>query len=305
MYKYILIVAALVIIQGCGEGIVEIDSKIYEPRIVIYGFIEPGRAVKDISITRNFPLNQKVNPDSLYLKDADAIITDLNINKSYKLDFNAETKTFQRLDMVIAKGRSYKLSISALIDGVTVEAFAVTNVPEELPEIDTTRSKLEPFHVFDKDENGEFKCFEVCWKFSSDEDCYIFTKETLNISDSNKIWSMPFEAWELMYAKYGYHGYPKTYHMIDFVYNKEKSNGYHSYVIESYFFAYHGAQRFIVTTGDKNFLDYIKLPREVVDVDGNHFEPKYHVSGMGIGVFGSWASDTVEVMLLPRNYGSN
>lgn len=300
MYKYILVVLIAVLLFGCGEGMVDINTKNYEPRIVIYGFIQPGNNVKNISITRNFPLNQKINADSLYLKDADVVITDLSINKSYKLDFDADTKKFQRLDMIIMKGRSYKLSISAVIDGVTVEASAVTNTPKEAVEIDTSRSRLESFHVFDKYENGEYKYFEVCWKFDPEASCYIFSKESIKMTDSNRIWGMNNEAYEQMRAKYGNFFTWRRGNTVEILYAKDRSGEYYSHIIEAILFAYHGAQRFIVTTGDKNFYDYINLPREVVDVDGNHFEPKYHVSGQAIGVFGSIVSDTVEVMLLPE-----
>jgi hypothetical protein len=303
MYKYIIVFIIFLSLLGCGEGIVEIDSKLYEPRLVIYGFLQPEQKIKYISITRNFPLNQIVNQDSLYLKEAEVVITDLELNKSYKLVFNAQTKTFERLDVVVRKGVSYKLSVSAMLDGNLVEASAITNVPNSIPVIDIARSKLASFNLYEKDENGEYKYFEVCWKFSSDEDCYVFERTSLNIADSNVIYYWPFDVFDLIQNKYGRNSSVKrSVTGCEFIYNGRHTKEYYYKKFEVIDFLYWGRQRFTIYAGDINFRDYITKPKEVTDVDGNQFEPKYHIDGKGIGVFGSMASDTVEVMLY--KYGS-
>jgi hypothetical protein len=299
MYKYIIAFWIFVSLSGCGEGIVSIDNKLYEPKIVIYGFLQPRKNITNISISRNYPLNHKIDQELLYLKSAVVIVTDLELNKNYQLFFNDQDKCFERPDVVVRKGVSYKLSVSAIIDGNKIEASAVTDVPKDIPLIDTTRSKLAPFRVYDKDSSGEYKYFEVCWKFSPVIDYYLFRREVVNIVDSNMISFTPFDYWE----KYSDLRRIRSFdHTIE-LWNNDHSDNYYNKKIEVIEFACAGKQRFILTSGDINFRDYVTQPKEVTDVDGNLYEPKYHINGMGIGVFGSMVSDTVEVMLY--NYNSN
>ena len=300
MYKYVLIILSL-ILTSCGDGIVEIDSKIYEPKIVVRGFLEPNKQVSNISISRNFPLNQKFNQDSLHLENANVILTDLILNKSYKLEYDKTSKTYQKLDLIVEKGKIYKLYVSATIDNKNLEAWSTTKVPDELLEIDTIKSKLKPFIAFDKDETGNYKCFELYWKCSPDNFCFAFNKEPLNTDWSNMMFSYPWDADDKAKQKYGNNWYSLRHITTYIIFNRNKQNEFY-YSIEPVLFIYYGLQRLIITTGDINFLDYITQPQEMVDVDGNYFEPKHHINGNGIGVFGSMISDTVEVTLLKRNY---
>ena len=58
--------------------------------------------------------------------------------------------------------------------------------------------------------------------------------------------------------------------------------------------------RVIVYGGDKNFKDYFITAGRVQQFDGNFIEPEFHLTGDGIGVFGSAVRDTVTFSIIPR-----
>ena len=61
-----------------------------------------------------------------------------------------------------------------------------------------------------------------------------------------------------------------------------------------------GHYRAILYAGDINFKHYYLTHGNVQDIDGNLNEPKFHINGDGIGVFGSAAVDTVYFEILPE-----
>jgi hypothetical protein len=56
---------------------------------------------------------------------------------------------------------------------------------------------------------------------------------------------------------------------------------------------FYGNYRVIVYAADKNFYDYFITAKNVMELDGNFHEPRMHIEGDGIGVFGSAVTDTV------------
>ncbi|MBK6682509.1 MAG: hypothetical protein IPG53_22185 [Ignavibacteriales bacterium] len=60
LYIAAVMVVALLFLNGCGDPSVDPLSFSYEPKIVVNAFIYPGEEIKDIVISRNFPLSSRL-----------------------------------------------------------------------------------------------------------------------------------------------------------------------------------------------------------------------------------------------------
>jgi hypothetical protein len=67
LYIAALMVTALLFLNGCGDPSVDPLSFSYEPKIVVNAFIYPGEEIKDIVISRNFPLSSKIDTNRFVL----------------------------------------------------------------------------------------------------------------------------------------------------------------------------------------------------------------------------------------------
>ncbi len=137
-----------IIFSSCGQGVVEIGQNTYEPKIVIEGYLYPGQPVRNIRITRNIPLNAAADPSSIIVANADVKLTDLQTNKDYQLTFNVQKFSYEYSgnDLRIDYGNSYKLTVNAAIDGKSLSASSVTNVPNAGFKINSVLSELPPLY---------------------------------------------------------------------------------------------------------------------------------------------------------------
>ena len=131
-YIISMLIGGLILIS-CGKTAISIDESTYEPKIVIIGYLYPDRPVKNIKITRNFPIGTIIDKDKVPLRDANARITDLIKNKTYTLVYNNQESYFEYPgnDLLIDYGNSYEIKVNASIDGQNLAASSVTTLPDK------------------------------------------------------------------------------------------------------------------------------------------------------------------------------
>jgi hypothetical protein len=294
MNRYYLYIFFTLFTFGCGESIINIDSSTYEPKIYIYGFISSGQSVKDIKIERNFPINTKIDLASLAISDAEVILIDLSTNENYKLNYNPITKKYDCIDIVIKNSVSYMLSVDATIDGKSVHAYGTTTVPKGGITINKELSKLETFSLEEKDINGNYKYFEICWDVSGDDiPSFEFRVEvitrpnSLSISEEYYAYISNLDRPLYPYRYYWDSGYPDNF----IIYRNNYTNNSYCLRIEGYDLGRVGRFRVVIDYVPIEYSYYVLEPKEIRDADGNFVPAKSFINGDGVGFFGSTVCD--------------
>ncbi len=57
----LLVLPAAIFINSCGDPVVDIAGVVYQPKIVVQGYVYPDEEIKQIKILRNLPLDQAIN----------------------------------------------------------------------------------------------------------------------------------------------------------------------------------------------------------------------------------------------------
>ncbi len=292
---FFLVLAAFVL--SCGDAAINLDKKTYSPKIVMDGYVLPHHKVDNIRISRNFPLNEKINISDFPLKDADVSITDLNAGKTYPLTFNFGQLGFEyrKSDLEIIEGNSYRLSVSAEIDGKNLSASSTTTVPLDGFSIDREVSQLDPLKYREKDENDDVKYFTISFKHSASTNFYALSivaqessmetfieKNILGLEkkdlDEDLLNRLKYEARWAQTSR-----------------DSDGTTTIRILWLDTWFY---GQYRVILYAGDNNFKQYFLTHNNVQDIDGNLYEPKFFIDGDGIGVFGSALADTVHFTVL-------
>lgn len=282
---------------SCGDAVINVDKKIYSPKIVMDGYVIPHQKINNIRISRNFPLNEKINIMDFPLKDADVSITDLSTGKNYPLTFNFGQLGFEyrESDLEITEGNSYRLAVSAEIDGKKLKASSTTTVPLDGFHIDRTASQLDPLKYREKDENGDVKFFTITFKHSASTDFYALSivaqEASLETFVEKNIFGL--EKKELDEDLLNRLKYEASWAQTSS--NPEGMTTIKILWLDTWFY---GQYRVILYAGDNNFKQYFLTHNNVQDIDGNLYEPKFFVDGDGIGVFGSALADTVHFNVL-------
>lgn len=281
----------LLFVVACGGGVVELDHRNYQPKIVIEGFIFPERPVKNIRITRNFPLNQQIDPQTLILRDAEVRIRTQQ-GREHRLQYNQDQLAFAYLgqDLRIEAGRSYTLFVTADIDGQRLQAWATTRVPEKGLRIDRLLSELGPLAYRERSPAGSLRRFNLVFHRSPGTDFYVVALTALQADLASFIYENPFETYEAeaVLADFG-----NLQNRIAWVHNTPLEPGLSNIELFWFDFWFYGDYRAVLYAGDRNFRDFILTQAQVQEIDGNFHLPALHVEGDGIGVFASAITDTV------------
>jgi len=276
---------------SCGEGKVDITDAKYEPKLVISGYIFPGQNVERITIMRNVPLNANVNLSEIVLSKANVNITDVASGISYKLDFDQATQTFKYngTALVIKCGASYKLDVSAVVDGKTLNASSVTTVPKS--GFALMQKDLGEYVYHAKDANGVLQKINFDFKPSSDAKFYGVSLVAQNGSYSNFIKdNVYFEIKDSNDVIKNLDSYSKQFYWIQDVNSAADKINMKVEWIDVWFY---GKYRLIVYAGDKNFMDFAISNENLQEMDGNFHAPILNITGDGIGIFGSAIPDTL------------
>jgi hypothetical protein len=297
--KLIITFYCLLFIVACGEGVVEVDERNYEEKIVIEGYLYPTRPVKNIRITRNIPMNTNLYRIGLFIDNAEATLLDLTDSpaEEYPLTYNPDSLGYEIVgrDLHIAYGGRYQLEVTATIDGKTLSTRCTTTVPDSGFKIDHTLSSDSLF--FNKrGQDGILQKPQVVFRRSPQTDFYAFSFVALEASTTSFIYSHPFV--HNIEEKDVEEHLDDLKYSLDSIFNTPESSGTTTLTVEHYHTFFYGWYRVIAYAGDQNFKDFFLTHANVMEMDGNLHEPKMHFAGDGIGVFGSVIADTLYYKIL-------
>ena len=281
---------------NCGSPDVSVTGSGFEPKIVIQGYLYPGRGVS-VLLTRNFPLrNGDVNRFDLVLEEATAILTD-GSDRTFELEYEPTTlhHEYDGEDLVVDFGATYALSVDAVIDGKSLSAGATTTVPERGFSIAEESSLLVPLHYRERDLNGDLRQFEIAFARSPGVDFYALSLLALEASSESFVYDNPYrddDADDVNFFLEELRVY------FDWIQNPAET-ALSSMRLNWFGLPFVGPYRAILYAADQNLKDFFLTHATVQDIDGNFHEPVLHIEGDGIGVFGSAIVDTVFFEVLP------
>lgn len=287
-------------ITGCGEVSVNIDENNYKPKIVMDGYISPGQPVSGIILTRNYGLNMEIDLNDYLLTDADVTLTDIATGNSTQLEMMFQPLGYADASgtFTVEAGKSYRLDVAAEIDGKFLTASSVTTVPQTGFSVDDAQSQTGSFKYHIKDEEGNIIKPLIIFDQSPTTDSYVTSIVATDASLDNFIEDNAFgfpidqleEEEQLILELAHQWGWNQT----------QLGDGLKGQIEISWFAMwFYGNYQCIIYAADKNFTDYILTHRDVMEMDGNLLEPKFHIDGDGIGVFGSFIADTVYFEVTP------
>lgn len=277
---------------SCGESVVEIGQNTYSPKIVIDGFIFPGNKVENIRITRNIPLNTKLEPEQVVLFSADVKIKDLQTGNIYQLFFNQNTFAFEYNgnDLIIDYDKFYKLSVSAYVDGKLLQASSVTKTPAKGFKIIDSESYIDTIQYLEKDESGNDKQLFVKFSPSLGTQYYAISIIALEASIENFIYDNPYFEIEEKDLEKELDRYKYQFKWLQNVNSTSSSIEYKIEWLDTWFYSNY---RMIIYAADENYRLFAQTHKNVQEFDGNFHEPRMNIDGDGIGLFGSAITDTV------------
>ena len=129
LIKLLSISIILIVFTKCGDPDVNITTSQYEPKIAVEGYLFCGETIKDIRLTRNFEIGKHQDLDKLYLTPAENnLVATIN---GIPLIFDPSSETYYNDQMTIDYGKTYKIEISAVIDGKQLTASSTTTTPQK------------------------------------------------------------------------------------------------------------------------------------------------------------------------------
>jgi len=297
----LLILSLMILAFSCGEGVVEVTQESYEPKIAIEGYLIAGQKVDKIRISRNFPVNANLTRMSLIpeVNQTDVTITDLTTNSLYNLTFHVapnnllENYYWQNNSpgLTITPGRSYRLDVSANIDGQQLHASSTTTVPDSgfsIAQLNFNQLKFR-----EENQSGSLKHFEIIFNRSPGISFYLASAKALNPSKSNFIYENPFygeEPEDLEIDDYNY--------QYGWLQDTPITIGQTTFTIFWANLWFYDNYELIMYATDDNYREFVQTYNDVQEPDGNFHEAKFNIEGDGIGVFGSMIADTAYIEVL-------
>ncbi len=296
--QYIIISALIALATGCGDVPVSIDEDTYQPKIVVDGIVMPGQPFQNIRISRNFALNQNIDFNEFFITDAVVSITDMESGNDYPMTYNPLTGSYESNngDLLVEYGKSYQLSVHATVDGKELSTSAVTKVPRDGFSILTEKSVLTPLKYRERGDDEDLKLFTIAFNRSIDTDSYIASIVSLDASKETFVTDNPFDIKTEDLDENNLFGLLQ--HQSQWLQTQTGGDGFSQLELLWYSLWFYGRYRVILYAADENLKDYFLTHKNIQDIDGNLWEPKFHFDGDGIGVFGSALADTVYIEVL-------
>ncbi len=288
-------------VTSCGKTSVSIDSRTYEPKIVIAGLIYPDQSVTNIKITRNFPVGVQIDLNKIDLSNATVLLTDLQSGEKYQLTYNYRIGAFEypRSGLKIKYDNSYKLDVSASFDDYALKASAVTTVPGKGLEIIADSSIIGRLYYRQKDEQGNLVSPTLVYRKSKNAAFYLASITAFYASPENFIYENP-PGFDINKALE--HGANIQDFQFTSTWDKRFDSGgaLAKMEINWFNFWFYTQYGIILYAADVNYYHYFLTHEFVQEVDGNLHEPIFDIEGDGIGYFGSAVTDTVYLQVLKK-----
>jgi hypothetical protein len=287
----------LILFYSCGESVVEIGEQTYAPKIVIEGFLSPGQKIQNIKITRNFPLNSRPDAKSLFLTNAVVKLLDLQNNRDYTLTYNPQKFSYEYRgsDLTIDYGESYKLFVTAEVNGNTLNASSITKVPNRGFRIIQEESLLDSMKYYERNPNGSVKKFKIVFEPSPGNSFYGISIVALDATLESFVFDNPFIQIKVDDLKKDFDRYKYQSKWLQNVKTDVNRLNYNIDWLDTWFY---GNYRLIIYAGDENYRLFMLTYRGVQEFDGNFHEPRLNIEGDGIGIFASVIADTAYFKVL-------
>lgn len=260
---------------SCGDPTIELDASSYEPKIVVEGYLYPGAPIRNIRITRNFPLNQNIDTASFVITDA---VVKIN---GVLLQFDRTALSYKTDALQVEKGKTYTLEVSAKVAGQALQTSASTTVPET------------GFSLINKNLGTFSYGADINLKFipSSETGFYAFSVRPDSASVYNFIYNNDFRS--------DIQPIDVQKDLNQYQFQMSFSENLHpsttdtlSHPVKDFDTWFYSTYKIIVYAGDSNFKNFVLTAPSVKEMDGNFHEPRMSLRGDGIGVFASAIRDT-------------
>jgi hypothetical protein len=293
-YKPILIISIL-LLAGCGKVSVNLDESTYDPKIVVDGYLIPGTPIT-VRLMRNYALNTVIRLDEIVIDDARIFIT--HEGKTCTLSYNPARFLYEYPgdDFRVKYGGSYRLEVSAEVDGHALWTASTTTVPDSGFRILDAQSGPDSLAYREKEAGGDLKKFILTFTRSPNTDSYIGSVVARDASLDTFIEENAFGLDKDMLDEHD---------LLEELANQwtwtqtEFGEGTSFLDLEWFDFWFYSDYRIILYAADVNFTQYFITHRNIQEIDGNLLEPKFSFEGDGIGVFGSAVADTFYVKVTP------
>ncbi|MCK5078010.1 MAG: DUF4249 family protein [Calditrichia bacterium] len=296
--RLIILLITVLLIASCGNPSIKIEDDQYKPKIVINGYIFPHKPVDKIFITRNFPVDQNIDNYQIIPPDTRVSITDVETGTSYSLSFHVTNDSawfrYEGSGLDIDYGKSYRLDVTATIDGKALQASSVTTVPQQGFEIISIN--YDSLHYYEKDESDNIISFNVEFERSPGTTFYLATIQPVDTSYQNFIYDNAFGDLDSSDVKENYKDFTYNYTWIQ---DTPLTPGQSNVDLFWFFIWYYGKYQAVIYAADENYRYFMQTYSEVREMDGNYHEPIMNIEGDGIGIFASMIADTVEFFVTP------
>ncbi len=292
-------VFSILLLSSCGTPTISVDESTYEAKIVINGFLIPGNPVSKIKIDRNFPLGQTIDKNDIPLSGAQVQITDTETGTVYPLTYNSDSAWFEYsgTGLNIDYGKTYRLNVTATVDGQQLQVASQTTVPDAGLRIKRDASVFGDLVYRQMNTDGKLISPLVVYEQSGNSAFYLLSISSLDADESTFIYENPMGQDLKKMLKRGrkiedlqYGGKWKR---------PDNQNDGFSFIEVNWFrIWFYGSYRLVLYAGDQNYYHYYNTYNNVMGMDGNLHEPIFDIDGDGIGVFGSAVTDTVYLNIL-------
>lgn len=276
LYLSTVLLTALSFLTGCGDPSVDPLSFSYEPKIVVNAFIYPGEEIKDIVISRNFPLSSKIDSNQFVLTPVENKVV-ITINGTL-LEYDPVRKSYGTNKVAVEYATMYKLEVSAEIDGKMYSATSETTTPAH--DFTLVNSNLGTFKY--SDESLPLVEFSTI----PGVDFYLVSVLPRNPTLENFIYDNSFMPnLDKKDVEKDFNNFVFQSVMAQNIITASPVNygigirRFHSWFYDSY--------KVVVYAGDQNFRNFAITAANVKDMEGNFHEPLINIKGDGIGVFAS------------------
>ncbi len=271
-----------VFFAACGDPDINVAESSYEAKIVVEAYLYAGQTVQNIRIGRNYGIGQVINfADMALTPSANGVVASIN---GVPLVFDAVKKTYYNSSIRVEPGKTYSLSVEAVIDGKKLSTKSSTTVPQ------SGFSVLTPRNLGDIQFNNA--SVDIQYTPSVGASFYVFAFLADSASINSFIYDSPFiDKMDTADVAKNLNDYKVDYDcVIDIQNSGQQIFTYHMDFMRTRFYS---PYRAIVYAGDVNFRNFLLSATNVEEMDGNYHEPKQVLEGDGIGVFASAIKDTV------------
>lgn len=290
----------VLLLGGCGEPGVDINRHAidtYESKIVIAALIYPDAPVRNVRITRNFPIGTNLRNRNMIISDARVVLRDEQEARDFPLQFNEQRGSYEYAggDLQIGYGKTYTLEVTAILDGQERVARSTTTTPEAGFHILPGKSVLGAMPYRQRDSGGELKNFSLTFERSPGTDFYVLFLTAVDADTSTFIYDNPFGDFNTGDVLDDFDDF-----RYNFTWIQDTPLAAGESTIDVFWFLtwFYGDYRAIVYAADKNYKDFLVTHDQVQEIDGNFHEPAFHIEGNGIGYFGSAIVDSVHFQVL-------